>query len=401
MPGGERKALWAVSSVGRGHVMRSLAIVKQLQALAEVQVDWLAPDPAGDFLRDRDQNVLALSSQLAGSGKTYQRVFAGCDEDYNLIRYLRAETRFHKHDFDVSVAAMEAADYDVIVGDEAFWLLAGFASHWARKPAPFVFLNDFVAINATRRHLGDLLTIWITNFELTTGIALSGDGAPDLHIYLGYLEEIPDERCGFLLPNKRRWAQRHYRCVKPVVSFDPGALPAKAVLRQQLGLPQDGRIFLATVGLEGQRARRVGVIEQVFEDLRADFPDAHFLMVCPQRGSKDWIRYYRFLDGLYQYFAAADFVITESGYGKTTELSAVGTPFIAIPLDYHFEQECVMQHRLDHHGVGKSVTLRDHTPQEITAIARQMMGSRAPRVAVDNGTEVARMILEVMGVPRS
>ena len=46
--------------------------------------------------------------------------------------------------------------------------------------------------------------------------------------------------------------------------------------------------------------------------------------------------------------------------------------------------------------MGKSVTRRDHTPQEITAIARQMMGSRAPKIDVDDGTEIAKMILDVM-----
>jgi UDP-N-acetylglucosamine:LPS N-acetylglucosamine transferase len=48
------------------------------------------------------------------------------------------------------------------------------------------------------------------------------------------------------------------------------------------------------------------------------------------------------VDGLHRYFAASDFVITQSGYGKTSELSAIGVPFIAIPLDYHFEQDAEM-----------------------------------------------------------
>jgi len=362
-PGGRGRILWAVSSVGKGHVIRDIAIVKQLEALANVEVDWLAPDPVGDFLRDRGYNVLPCSARLAGSGKTYEKVFAGCEEEFNLINYLKAETRLHKHDFMVSVSAMEAKAYDVIVGDEAFWLLTGFAAHWAKKPAPFVFLNDFVTINATRRRFGDLLLAWIANFKLTYGIALSGAGAPDLHIYLGYVGEIPDERPGFLLPNKRKWAQQHYRFVKPVVSFDPTALPAKPALRKKLGLPQEVRVLLATLGLEGRCNRRVGIVEDVFENLRTKFPDAYFVMVCPERGNKDWIHYYRFLEGLYEYYAAADFVITQSGYGKISELSAVGTPFIAVPLDYHFEQEYVMRHRLEHHGVGKSVTLRDHPPR--------------------------------------
>jgi len=62
------KILWAVSSVGKGHIMRDLAIVNQLKISADVDIDWLAPDPAGNFLRDRGYNVLECSSRLAGSG---------------------------------------------------------------------------------------------------------------------------------------------------------------------------------------------------------------------------------------------------------------------------------------------------------------------------------------------
>ena len=383
------RVLWAVSSVGKGHVVRDIAIADQLRALADVEIDWLAPYPVDEFLRQRGHRVLDCSSRLTGSGKAYEEVFCGAAEEFNLMDYIRVEGKLHKHDFSISSEAWSAKDYAVIVGDEAFWLLSGFASRWARKPAPFVFLTDFIGTKAMRWRLRDLLRAWISN----VGFAMSHVG-PDVYVYIGDGEEIPDERFGLLLPSRRGWARRHCRFVRPIVCFDPDSLPDRRASRRMLHLPEAGPLFLATVGPEGDHARRAAVIERVFEHLRCDFPGAYFIMLCPESGDREWIDYRHFVDGLHRYFAASDFVITQSGYGKVSELSAIGVPFIAIPLDYHFEQEYFMGHRLAHHGVGELVTMRDHDPQAIAAMARRGMERPPARIDVDSGAEVAEMILE-------
>ena len=128
--------------------------------------------------------------------------------------------------------------------------------------------------------------------------------------------------------------------------------------------------------------------------MREEFPEAHFILVCPESGRSSWIHYHQFLDNLHQYFAVSDLVITQSGYGKVAELSALGTPFIAIPLDYHFEQEHFMGSRLEHYGAGKLMTLRNHTPRTIAKVARELMGRQPARIEVDTGKEVARIIAE-------
>lgn len=386
---GNRRVLWASSSVGKGHVMRDMAIAKKLDGLANVTVDWLVPDPAREFMLNQGYRVLDCSAQLLGSGKSYEQVFEHSTDEFDLIRYILAETRLHKHDFLVSSRAWEDSSYDVIVGDEAFWLLTGFNSHWKPKPAPFIFITDFIATKAMRPRVRDVFVAWYNNFKFT----MSHMG-PDQFLYVGDAQEIPDERLGFALPRRRAWAEKHCRFVKPIVDFDPEALPGKYAMRQRLGLPAGDALFLATVGPEGKYGERVARIEAVFELLRAEIPGAHFILVCPGGGTKAWIRYEDHLDRLYEYFAASDFVITQSGYGKVIELSAVGTPFIAIPLDHHFEQEHFMGYRMAHHGVGRLVTLRDHSPETIATMVRQSMEEVVPRLIVDDGAEVARIILE-------
>jgi hypothetical protein len=385
----QKRILWAVSSVGKGHIMRDMTIVKQLHALADVRVDWLAPDPGREFMGSRGYHVLDNSTQLLGSGKVYTQVFSSNVDEFNLIPYILADTQLHKHDFSVSAKVWKQTTYDVIVGDEAFWLLSGFASHWESKPAPFIFITDFIGTKAMQPRIRDMLVAWYNNLKFTMS-----HWGPDRYLYIGSAQEIPDERLGFALPRCRVWAEKHCEFVKPIVNFDVKALPDKQTLRKQLGLPQEIHLFLATVGPQGDFAHRIKKIEAIFKVLRIDFPKAHFILVCPNKGTQPWIQYELYLEGLYQYFAAADFVITQSGYGKIIELSAVGTPFIAIPLDYHFEQEYVMRHRLKKYGTGQLVTLRDHTPQQIAALVQQLLDKKVTRIEVDDGRDVARNILE-------
>lgn len=386
------RILWASSSVGKGHLVRDNAIARELQRMADIEVDWLVPDPGGDFFRSKGHRVLDYSGCLSGSGKAYAEVFSCCTENFNLLKYIRADTRLHKHDFFVSKKAWEEKTYDAVVGDEAFWLLTGFASRWAKKPAPFIFLTDFIGVKSMEPGLSDSLFAWYNNLKFSMSFL-----GPDVYLYIGAKGEIPDERMGFLLPRRRSWALCHCHFVRPVVDFDPAAFSDKAAVRKSLGLPLDKTLFLAITGSEGDSLKRTRAFEEIFELLRIDYPAAHYIMVAPQGGRKDWIHYHRYLDELFRYFAVSDFVLTQSGYGKVAELFALGVPFMAIPLDFHFEQEYVMAHRLEHHGTGKIVTLRNNSPQSIARMISSLLKWQARKVSTDNGTEVARIILEVIG----
>jgi hypothetical protein len=383
------KVLWASSSVGKGHLVRDLAVVRRLKALSEAEVDWLVPDPGGDFLRSQGQQVVPESQLLAGSGKVYTSVFAGRSSQFDLMEYVRADTRLHRKDFHVSRQVWQARIYDLIVGDEAFWLLSGFASRWAKKPAPFVFITDFIGTMALVAGLRNRWTAWYNNLKFI----FSHLGA-DLYLYIGDPLEIPEERLGCLLPDGRSWARRHCTFVKPVVSFKPAEVPDKLTLRRELGLPEAGQLFTVALGFVGSYLARSEKIEQLLELIKRDYPEASFLFLGPSTGSRPWIRYESYLGELYRYFAASDFVITESGYGKVAELSALGVPFVAIPLDYHFEQEYIMERRLRHYRTGELVRLREHTPETLKRVVDRWIGCEPARITVDDGSELASLILE-------
>ena len=102
--------------------------------------------------------------------------------------------------------------------------------------------------------------------------------------------------------------------------------------------PKTAPCFWPPSGRRGDYRQRVAVIEQVFEHLKKDVLNGYFMIICPEPGSTSWIHFHSFLDKLYLYFAASDVVITQSGYGKVAELSALGIPFLAVPLDFHLSR---------------------------------------------------------------
>jgi hypothetical protein len=290
------RLLWAVSSVGLGHVMRDLAVVRQLRRRAAVEVDWLAPAPAGEFLRRRGCTVVPQSDSLLGSGRLYDRIFATRTDDFNLMEYVAGDTRLHRHDFQVSAGAWRDTDYDAPVADEAFWLLSGFASGWSPKPAPFVFLTDFIGTKAMTSRPDERLRSWYQNLRFT----FSHRG-PDAYVYIGSAGEIPNEPFGPLLPRRRGWAEQHCRFVKPVVGFDPKSRPERVGLRRRLGLPSEGPLFLAAVGPHGGRRTRTAHLIEVLDQLRGRHPDATFVLVGPEPGEKAWIRHHVYVEPLYEY----------------------------------------------------------------------------------------------------
>jgi hypothetical protein len=95
------------------------------------------------------------------------------------------------------------------------------------------------------------------------------------------------------------------------------------------------------------------------------------------------------------------FTAWSNNVGFTMSHMGPDVPFIAIPLDYHFEQEHFMGHRLGCYGIGESMTMRDHTPQAIAGMARQLMARQTARVEVDPGVEVAKIVLDTAREDRS
>ena len=71
---------------------------------------------------------------------------------------------------------------------------------------------------------------------------------------------------------------------------------------------------------------------------------------------------------------ACDVALVQGGLATTMELVAAGRPFVAVPLEDHFEQQRHVRHRLDRHGARTWLPWAQATPE---ALAGAVAGALA------------------------
>ena len=170
--------LWTLSSVGLGHLISDIAIVEKMQEISDAKVDFLVPGPITDKVPDK-YHVLYESNLLKGSGNAYYKVFKKCKDKFDLISFIREDSKYYKHDFEITINVLKKNGYSALVGDEAFWLLSGFGRRWAKKEVPFIYITDFIGMKAMDGSIFKKIYIWNKNLQFT----MSGN-IPDLSIFV-------------------------------------------------------------------------------------------------------------------------------------------------------------------------------------------------------------------------
>jgi UDP:flavonoid glycosyltransferase YjiC (YdhE family) len=100
---------------------------------------------------------------------------------------------------------------------------------------------------------------------------------------------------------------------------------------------------------------------------------------------------------LYELFACCDVAVVQCGASSTTELAALGTPFIYVPIDGHFEQEIVAA-RLARHAVGRRVSTGSTNPAALAQAIYEEMGCASTGISmpINGATRAAQHILTVL-----
>lgn len=382
------KILWTMSSVGLGHQVRDLVIIDKITENTDIKIDLLVPAPNTDKI-PKKYNVLEESYMLKGSGRVYYQVFEKCRDKFDLLNFIKEDAKFHQHDFAVTAAVLNTNQYSAIVGDEAFWLLSGFGMKWDKKRIPFIYITDFITMKAMDRSLSKKLFAWYKNWQFS----MSGN-VSDLSLFIGSINDIPDKKFGCFLPHQRQWAARYFQFIHPVLRLDQNLLEDQSRLRKRLHLPINKEIYLAVISGVGNYTDLQQLISQTFKRLKMTAPEAYFIVVSPQKNGVYCDEHFAYLDNLDLYFKAADFVITQTGYGKIVELSALNKPFISIPLDYHFEQEYLLRLRIDNYQIGSQILLRKANPEFLLNEINKQKERANSNIVVDDGTEAAKIIVD-------
>jgi hypothetical protein len=398
------KVLYVSSSIGLGHVGRDIAIARELRRLEPgIEILWVAASPASDVLREAGENLLPEAERWRGASRIAERCVRNGRLD--LVHYVYRSLPAWAANALLFREIIASHDVDIAVGDEAFEVDIPLLLRILRLPVPFVMIYDFVATDAMTTKLVDRVGAWLLNALWSLDGHLFG-GTRDSAIFIGEPEDIPSKRFGWLLPNRRQHAVSHYDIVGHAVTFRPEDYSDRAAWRRRLGYGSEPLVVGAVGGTSVGRDL-LELCAAAAPVLRESLPDARMVLVCGPRLSAEslhapeGVTVLGYVPRLYEHFACCDVAVVLCGGSSTTELAALGTPFVYVPIEGHFEQELVAA-RLAHYGIGLRLSLHSATPELLAQAIRQEMGHVATGASMplQGAPAAARHILKTLHANR-
>jgi hypothetical protein len=398
------KVLYVSSSIGLGHVSKDMAIAGELRRLAPgIEILWVAGHPASDVLRKAGENVLPEAEQWRGASEIAERCVRNGQLD--LVRYVYRSLPAWAANALLFQRIVTAHQVDIAVGNEAYEVDIPLVMGVLRPAIPFVMIFDFVATDAMSQNVFDRAGAWLLNALWALDGRVYG-GPRNSAIFIGEAGDIPDKPFGWLLPNRRGHALRYYDFVGHAVNLRREEFADRAAWRHRLDYGDEPLVVCSAGGTAIGR-ELLELCGAASSTLRWSLPGLQMVLVCGPRIPVESVRVpdgatvLGYVPRLLEHFACCDAAVVQCGASSTTELAALGTPFVYLPIEGHFEQEVVAA-RLARYGVGTRLSLRNTTPEELAqAVLESMKRGPVPSTMPLHGaTGAARHILKELGASR-
>jgi hypothetical protein len=397
---GRPRALYVSSSIGLGHVSKDLAIAAELRRLdPSLEILWLAAPPASDALREAGESLLPEASSWRGASRIAERCLRSGRLD--LVRYVYRSLPAWAMNARLFRRVVRRYDIDLAIGNEAYEVDVPLVAHVLRLKVPFVMIFDFVGTVAMTKSPLEGAGAWILNALWSLDGFVYGRGQHSA-LFIGELEDVPAKPFGWGLPDRRQHARTNYDVVGHVVRFDPGDYVDRLDCRRRLGFG-DEPLVICSVGGTSVGRELLELCGTAAIPLRALIPGVRVVLVAGPRiavesvRAPDGVEVLGYVPRLHELFAACDAAVVQCGASGTTELAALGTPFVYAPIEGHFEQEIVAA-RLARHHVGRRMSLRSTTAEELAQMVFEELahvGSHAS-MPIDGATRAAEHILATL-----
>jgi pimeloyl-ACP methyl ester carboxylesterase/predicted glycosyltransferase len=394
-----KRALFVSSPIGLGHALRDVAIADALRAQRpDVEIHWLAQDPVTRVLEARGETIHPASRHLAGESAHIESE-AG-EHDLHVFRAWRDMDEILLANFMVLHDVLEAAPYDLVVGDEAWEADYYWHENPELKRAAYVWMTDFVGwIPLAGPGSREAALTADYNAEMIEHVARF-PRVRDRAIFVGSVEDVVDLPFGPGLPGIREWTARHYAFPGYVLPFDPAQLADREPLRARLGFHPDERIVLAAVGGSGVGHHLLRKVLAAAPHVRRLAPDARLVVVAGPRIDPaalpviPGVEVRAFVPDLYAHLAACDLAIVQGGLSTCMELTAAKRPFLYVPLRNHIEQQVHVPHRLGRYGAGVRMDYAETDPEGLAHAVAE--GLKRPVLYRDVETGGARRAAELI-----
>ncbi len=399
-----QRVLYLSSSIGLGHVARDLAIAAELRRLApRLEIVWLAASPASDVLHAAGENVLAEASEWHGASRIAEQCMR--DGRLDLVHYVYRSLPAWAMNARLFHRIINSYGVDIAIGDEAFEVDVPLVARVLRPKVPFVMIFDFVGTDAMTARMHDRIGAWVLNALWSLDRFVYAHG-PHSAMFVGEVEDVPSRPFGWALPNRRQHTRANYLVVGHVVGFDPADYVHPRAWRRRLGYGEDP-LVVCSVGGTSVGQDLLELCGAAASPLSALMPGVRVVLVAGPRIDVSSVRVPEgvevlgYVPRLYELFAACDVAVVQCGGTTTTELTALGRPFLYAPIEGHFEQEVVAA-RLARHGVGKRLSLSSMSAECLAGMIFEEAGHAASiAISIDGATRAARHILGVLSRERA
>ena len=382
---------------GLGHITRDLAIVKELHRQnSKIRVSWMAHPLASQLIQQAGETLLPESK--LGADYNQAGVSAYDNFRFNLMKYVELGQKNRNQNIDMFRQVIAKYDFDLVIGDESYEIMQALCKGQIQLKPRMVMIEDFVGYEAMTGNLLEKMGVYQRNRFLAKGVPRI-PASRLTHFFVGELEDIPDKRFGFLLPNRREVSRQYYHFLGYVIRFDPAEYTDKAKIRKKLGYGEQPLIICATGGTFAGK-EMLETCGKAYTVLKKDMPDLHMVCVCgelfgtkPPELPQD-VEFHSFLPDIYEHYAACDMAVVVGGGTTTVELTALRRPFVFFPLENQFDQQLYVAERLARQGAGIKMRYFETTPESLANTIRTNIGKEVDwkPIPVDGAQKAARLI---------
>lgn len=396
----EKNILYLSWQGGLGHITRDVAIVKALHRLSpELNVSWLAHPLACKVLEQAGETILPESRLSAD----YNQAAARCLRRFglNLMHYVAATRKPYSQNVGLLKHVMSRYNFDLVVGDESYEVVRAIGRGEVELPCRMIMIEDFVGIEAMTQNPVEKLAVHMRN-RSWAGLTARLD--PQIkHFFVGEPEDIVDRPFGWRLPNRREFAEEHYRFLGFIIPFDPDEYADNSGMKTRLGYGQAPLLICATGGTCAGK-ELLELCGKAYVLLKEEIPDLRMVCVCGELFGYDRpalpadVELHSFIPDLYQHYAACDMAVVVGGGTTTVELTALRRPFIFFPLENQFDQQLYVAERLSRHRAGIRMKYDGTTPESLAAAILANIGREVDytRIPADGAETAARYIAELI-----
>lgn len=362
-----KKILYISGSIGLGHISKDLAIAEKLRQLSPgVEITWLAADPATHVLMKKGEHLHSSSKYFASYSASAERAAMGAH--LNLVNYVLSSAKGWIGNVKIFKQIIEKEQYDLVVGNETYEIIIALIFRLLKIEIPFVIIYDFLGMDSMTgnpvERIGNYILnlIWSRDHKI---LSVRGRQA----IFVGELEDIPNRKFGFLLPNRRKYAEKNYKFIGYIVLFNPQEYLDKNRIRKRLGYDEK-HLIICSIGGTSIGRGLLELCNQAYPIIKKKLPDLHMVLITGPRLSPGIMKIHPqievkgFVPDLYQHYAASDLAIVQGGFSSTLELTALRRPFIFFPIEGHSEQEYVAK-RLARYNAGIRMHYSKTTPANL------------------------------------